>query len=149
MADEVTTTDTDDVTEDNASGTTEHQTVKRLPPERTVGPYFPSGMSDVEAAIAGATAGMSDDDIASVQDHAKNLGLGEDSSATDAQPLTDHVNEIGSGSSDSDDDGGDGPGGRPGSQAPKDEWVEYRESQGHDVEGLTVQQLKDLPDTPA
>jgi len=41
------------------------QTVSRLPDDQPdVGPYYPSGMSAPEAALAGATADMSDDEIA-------------------------------------------------------------------------------------
>ena len=38
------------------------QTVKLMPDEREIGPFFPSGMNAVEAAFAGATADMSDAD---------------------------------------------------------------------------------------
>lgn len=44
------------------------QTIKRLPPDTEVGPFFPSGMSAPEAAMAGATAGMSDDDKAKIDE---------------------------------------------------------------------------------
>jgi hypothetical protein len=41
------------------------QTVSRLPDDQPdVGPYYPSGMSAPEAAYAGATADMSDEEIA-------------------------------------------------------------------------------------
>jgi len=43
------------------------QTVERMPSEDTVGPYFPSGMSAPEAALAGATADMSDEEIAKLK----------------------------------------------------------------------------------
>jgi hypothetical protein len=33
--------------------------------------------------------------------------------------------------------------------APKDVWETFRAGQGHDVDGLTKQELIDLPDTPA
>jgi hypothetical protein len=46
------------------------QTVILEPPDRDIGPHFPSGMSTVEAALAGATAGMSDADIAKVRGEA-------------------------------------------------------------------------------
>lgn len=55
----------------------EHQTIKRLPPETTAGPFFPSGMSAPEAAMAGATAGMSDRDQAKIQDLAKEYQFDE------------------------------------------------------------------------
>ena len=37
------------------------QTVSRLPADEEVGPYFPSGMSAPEAALAGADADLDDD----------------------------------------------------------------------------------------
>ena len=41
------------------------QTVRRMPDNQPdVGPYFPSGMGADEAALAGATDGMSDREIA-------------------------------------------------------------------------------------
>lgn len=48
------------------------QTVRRMPGEfpgedREVGPFFPSGMSAPEAALAGATEGMTDEEIAKVK----------------------------------------------------------------------------------
>ena len=44
------------------------QTVSRLPDDQPdVGPYYPSGMSAPEAALAGATADMSDDEIAQLK----------------------------------------------------------------------------------
>jgi hypothetical protein len=44
-----------------------------------VGPYFPSGMSAPEAALAGATANMTDDQLEQVREHAglQMLGSGE------------------------------------------------------------------------
>ena len=44
------------------------QTVKRMPEEEEVGPFFPSGMSAPEAALSGATEGMSDEDLAKLQE---------------------------------------------------------------------------------
>jgi hypothetical protein len=41
--------------------------------------------------------------------------------------------------------GGDGA---PPKGAPKDEWSAYRAAQGHDVDGLTKDELIELPDTP-
>jgi len=43
------------------------QTVRRMPDEKEVGPFFPSGMSAPEAALAGATADMSDEDVAKLK----------------------------------------------------------------------------------
>ena len=45
------------------------QTVRRMPEDTQpdVGPYFPSGMSAPEAAISGATADMSDEEVASLK----------------------------------------------------------------------------------
>jgi hypothetical protein len=37
----------------------------------------------------------------------------------------------------------------PAVSAHKDEWAAYRQTQGHDVNGLTKQQLIELPDQPA
>lgn len=37
----------------------------------------------------------------------------------------------------------------PAKSASKDEWVAFRSAQGHDVEGLTKDELIDLPDVPA
>lgn len=52
-----------DVTTAEGEGPT--QTVRRMPDDQPdVGPYFPSGMNTVEAALAGATSGMSEADIA-------------------------------------------------------------------------------------
>ena len=43
------------------------QTIRRMPEDQPeTGPYFPSGMSAPEAAVAGATANMSDEEIASL-----------------------------------------------------------------------------------
>ena len=44
--------------------------------EGDVGPFFPSGMSAPEAAMAGATAGMSDEQLAKVE--AMKTGRTED-----------------------------------------------------------------------
>lgn len=38
--------------------------------------------------------------------------------------------------------------GAPAHSAPKDEWSAFRAVQGHDVDGLTKQELIDLPDAP-
>ena len=44
------------------------QTIRRTPEDQTeVGPFFPSGMSAPEAAVAGATADMSDEEVASLK----------------------------------------------------------------------------------
>lgn len=37
----------------------------------------------------------------------------------------------------------------PAHSATKAEWVDYRAAQGHDVDGLTKEQLIELPDVPA
>ena len=39
-----------------------------MPEEEEVGPFFPSGMSAPEAALSGATEGMSDEDLAKLQE---------------------------------------------------------------------------------
>jgi hypothetical protein len=43
------------------------QTVSRMPEDTDIGPHFPSGMSAPEAALAGATADMSDEDVAKLK----------------------------------------------------------------------------------
>ena len=53
------------------------QTVKRLPTEIEVGPFFPSGMSAPEAGMAGATANMSDEDKEKLAEEAKFLGVSD------------------------------------------------------------------------
>ena len=53
------------------------QTVKRLPSSEEVGPHFPSGMSAPEAAMAGATANLSDDEKQKIQEQAAQYGLTE------------------------------------------------------------------------
>ena len=53
------------------------QTVKRLPSSEEVGPHFPSGMSAPEAAMAGATANLSDEEKQKVQEEAAQYGLTE------------------------------------------------------------------------
>jgi hypothetical protein len=60
MADEKTTKDVEE-----KEGPT--QTISREPVETDIGPHFPSGMSAPEAAVAGATANMSDAEIASLK----------------------------------------------------------------------------------
>jgi hypothetical protein len=69
MADEVDTQDTE--TEGPK------QTIKRLPPDRDVGPFFPSGMSAPEAAMAGATANLTDEEKEKVDEMAAEYGVGE------------------------------------------------------------------------
>ena len=60
MSDETTTT------EEDSEGPA--QTIKRMPEDQPdVGPYFPSGMSAPEAALAGATANMSDEQVAALK----------------------------------------------------------------------------------
>jgi hypothetical protein len=47
----------------------EHQTVRRMPDDQPeVGPFFPSGMSAPEAALSGATRGLTDDQKAAVEE---------------------------------------------------------------------------------
>jgi hypothetical protein len=41
-----------------------------MPEDKDLGPHFPSGMNTVEAALAGATAGMSEAEIAKVKGEA-------------------------------------------------------------------------------
>ena len=44
------------------------QTVRRMPDDQPdIGPFFPSGMSAPEAAISGATANLSDEEVASLK----------------------------------------------------------------------------------
>ena len=43
------------------------QTVRRLPQDEEVGPFFPSGMSAPEAALAGATADMDEETVAGIE----------------------------------------------------------------------------------
>lgn len=43
------------------------QTIRRMPPDVEVGPFFPSGMSAPEAAMAGATNGMPDEEIEKIE----------------------------------------------------------------------------------
>jgi len=44
------------------------QTVRRMPDDQPeVGPFFPSGMSAPEAALAGATANLSDEQVAALK----------------------------------------------------------------------------------
>jgi hypothetical protein len=62
MSDETTTTEEDSAEEGPA------QTVKRMPDDQPdIGPFFPSGMSAPEAALAGATANMSDEQVAALK----------------------------------------------------------------------------------
>jgi hypothetical protein len=44
-------------------------------PAGAAGPFFPSGMSAQEAAMAGATANLSDDDKAKIEDMKAEYGL--------------------------------------------------------------------------
>jgi hypothetical protein len=53
----------------------EHQTVRRLPPDTEVGPFFPSGMSAPEAAMAGATAGLTDEQLEKVETMKEEYGV--------------------------------------------------------------------------
>jgi hypothetical protein len=44
------------------------QTVRRMPEDQPeVGPYFPSGMSAPEAALSGATANLTEEQVAELQ----------------------------------------------------------------------------------
>ena len=58
-------------TTDPRSETTEsegpQQTVSRMPDDTDVGPHFPSGMSAPEAALAGATANLTDEELAQLK----------------------------------------------------------------------------------
>ena len=62
---------------DNTEGGTEResQEIRRMPADLDVGPHFPSGMSAPEAAMAGATAGMSDEDQKKIREQAKRSGM--------------------------------------------------------------------------
>ena len=53
------------------------QSVSRMPTEIDVGPFFPSGMSAPEAAMAGATANMTDEDKEKLAEEAKFLGVSD------------------------------------------------------------------------
>jgi len=66
MADEV-----DEVEEDEGP----RQTIRRMPPETEVGPFFPSGMSAPEAAMAGATAHLSDEQKEKVAELREEYGM--------------------------------------------------------------------------
>jgi hypothetical protein len=45
-----------------------HQTVRRMPDDQPeVGPFFPSGMSAPEAALAGATANLTEEQVAQLK----------------------------------------------------------------------------------
>jgi hypothetical protein len=55
----------DEETTEEQEGPT--QTILREPQENEIGPFFPSGMSAPEAAVAGATANMSEAEIASLK----------------------------------------------------------------------------------
>lgn len=54
---------------------TPRQTISRMPPEATVGPFFPSGMSAPEAAMSGATGDMSDEEKEKVEAMKADYGL--------------------------------------------------------------------------
>jgi hypothetical protein len=44
------------------------QTVRRMPDDQPeIGPFFPSGMNTVEAALAGATANMTEEQVAALK----------------------------------------------------------------------------------
>lgn len=51
------------------------QTIKRLPPTEETGPFFPSGMSAPEAAMAGATANLTDEEKEKVAEEAAAYGI--------------------------------------------------------------------------
>jgi hypothetical protein len=53
------------------------QTIKRLPPDIEVGPFFPSGMSAPEAGMAGAVANLSDADKEKLAEEAKFVGISD------------------------------------------------------------------------
>lgn len=53
------------------------QTVVRMPPEETVGPFFPSGMSAPEAAMAGATADVPEADMEKIEALREQYGVTE------------------------------------------------------------------------
>jgi hypothetical protein len=53
----------------------DHQTVVRLPADIDVGPFFPSGMSAPEAAMAGATAGMPEEQREEIARAAEESGF--------------------------------------------------------------------------
>jgi hypothetical protein len=57
----------DEVNTEEAETEGPTQTILREPEEREIGPFFPSGMSAPEAAVAGATANMTDAEIASLK----------------------------------------------------------------------------------
>ena len=53
------------------------QTVRRMPSSVEVGPFFPSGMSAPEAALAGADATLTDEEKEAVAEERKLLGMEE------------------------------------------------------------------------
>jgi len=57
-----------DTTESESEGP--KQTISRMPAEDDIGPHFPSGMNTVEAAISGATEGMTEEAVASLKGEA-------------------------------------------------------------------------------
>jgi len=64
-----------EVTEEDVEEEGPKQTVSRMPPEATAGPFFPSGMSAPEAAMAGATANMSDEEVEKIEDMKYDHGI--------------------------------------------------------------------------
>jgi len=51
------------------------QTVRRMPNDLEVGPFFPSGMSAPEAAIAGAVANLTDEQKEKVEEMREEYGV--------------------------------------------------------------------------
>lgn len=137
-------------TEDNSGGP--QQRVRRLGSEQESGPFFPSGMSAPEAAIAGATAGMSDDQVRQVEQDFVESGAPTDGTVPDMSGVERPDSEGETESSDAADgstadgstDAGSTESDRPAQGDPKADWEEYRRGQGHDVDGLTKQELIDL-----
>jgi hypothetical protein len=131
--------DTDDTRSNDARRRTEDdgpkQTVRRLGSEQESGPFFPSGMSAPEAALAGATAGMSDDQVRQVEQDFMDSGAPTDDGVNPDMKGIDRPGAEGDTDDTSD---------RPAQSANKEEWENYRRDQGHDVEGLTKQELIDL-----
>ena len=84
MSDDDTTVEVDEVDQDDGP----RQTVRRMPASEEVGPFFPSGMSAPEAAMAGAEATLSDDQKEKVAEMREEYGF-EDGGMTGPVVLED------------------------------------------------------------
>jgi hypothetical protein len=60
--------------ETQSQGEGPQQTIRRMPDDQPdVGPYFPSGMSAPEAAMAGATAGLTEEQKQQIEEQKQAL----------------------------------------------------------------------------